>query len=289
MRNELDQATGGKFVGAVENAVVILRYLAHASGPLGVAPIARETGLNVSTTFNILRTLTKEGLVVFDTRTKSYRIGLGVLEFSAPLLGTAQADLIHPELERLSAESRSLIGLWKITPADRIVLVDRVVGVNTVRVDISIGSRLPAFIGAVGRCVAATRDLSRSELLEQFKPLRWQDPPSFDSYASDVEEAIERGYAFDLQQLFKGVDIAAAVIRDHTGAARFGISAIVIAGQMTHDELGALAIAIRDTADTVARNLYGRARAAVENEPPIQPRAARRRKSSNTPEEENAG
>jgi DNA-binding IclR family transcriptional regulator len=289
MRNELDQATGGKFVGAVENAVVILRYLAHASGPLGVAPIARETGLNVSTTFNILRTLTKEGLVVFDTRTKSYRIGLGVLEVSAPLLGTAQADLIHPELERLSAESRSLIGLWKITPANRIVLVDRVVGANTVRVDISIGSRLPAFVGAVGRCVAATRDLPRDELLEQFRPLRWQDPPSFDTYAAEVREAVELGYAFDLQQLFRGVDIAAAVIRDHTGAARFGISAIVIAGQMTRDELSALAIAIRDTANTVERDLYGRASTALETRPAVRQPHTQKRRPSTIPEEENAG
>lgn len=270
MRNELDQATAGKFVGAVENAVVILRYLTHASGRLGVAPIARETGLNVSTTFNILRTLAKEGLVIFDTETKTYRVGLGVLEFSAPLLGASQADLIHPQLEQLSAESRSLIGLWKITPADRIVLVNRVVGASTVRVDISMGSRLPAFVGAIGRCVAATRNLSRPELRERFEQLRWQDPPSFDSYANDVKKAAEQGYAFDLQQLFRGVDIAASVIRDHTGAARFGISAIVIAGQMTREELQDLAIAIRETADNIASNLYGRASAAVEDELPLQ-------------------
>ena len=288
MRNDIDQATGGKFVGAVENAVAILRYLAHASGSLGVATIARDTGLNVSTTFNILKTLSKEGLVVFDRRTKTYRIGLGVLEFSAPLLGTGQADLFRPELEKLSVEHRSLIGLWKITPNERIVLVDRVVGLNIVRVDMSIGSRLPAFVGAVGRCVAATRRLSHSELRARFETLRWQDPPSFDDYAAEVEEAARRGYAFDHQQLFRGVDIAASVICDHAGEARFGISGIVIAGQLSRGELEALAVTIRDTAQGIGSSLYGRAAAMLENTTPTAVQGTARRPKQAAPEEENA-
>lgn len=289
MRNDIDQATSGKFVGAVENAVVILRYLAHAGGPLGVAPIARENGLNVSTTFNILRTLAKEGLVVFDGDSKTYRIGLGVLELSAPLLGTGQADLIRPELEKLSSEHHSLIGLWKITPNDRIVLVDRVVGANVVRVDMSIGSRLPAFVGAVGRCVAATRALSREELRPHFEALRWQDAPSFEEYAAEVEQAARDGYAFDREQLFRGVDIAASVICDHTGAARLGVSAIVIAGQLGETELNDLAGSIRDTADTIGRNLYGRAMAAVDSGALERPAAMRRKRNRSALEGENAG
>lgn len=262
MRSSFDQATGSKFVGAVENAVTVLRYLTHASGPVGVAPIARETGLNVSTTFNILRTLTKERLVAFETTSKTYSIALGMLEFSVPLLGTNQIDLIHPELERLSAEHNSLIGLWKVTPNDRIVLVDRVVGINVVRVDMSIGSRLPAFIGAVGRCIAATRNLSVKELETRFRRLRWQAPPRFEDYTADVAAADKRGYAFDYGQLFKGVDIVAAVIRDHNGEARLGISGIVIAGQLSRPALAALGQEICKTAEHISANLYGR---AIEN------------------------
>jgi len=259
MRNNADQATGAKFVGAVENAVTVLRYLAHAAAPAGVASIARETSLNVSTTFNILRTLAKEGLVAFETTSKTYSIALGMLEFSAPLLGTNQVNLIHPEVERLSTEHNSLIGLWKIAPNDRIVLVDRVAGINVIRVDMPIGTRLPAFIGAVGRCIAATRKLSAKDLETRFRRLRWQAPPRFEDYAADVAAAEKRGYAFDYGQLFKGVDTVAAVIRDHAGEARFGISGIVIAGQVPRAALAALGRDIRKTADHIAANLYGRA------------------------------
>lgn len=264
MKNENDQVGTSKFVGAVENAIRILRCLAEAAEPLGVAAIARDADVNVSTAFNILRTLSKEGVAVFDRRAKTYSLGMGLLEFSVPLLGTNQADLLQPELERLANKHKALIALWKITPTGRIVLVNRVVGENVVRVDMAIGSRLPALAGAVGRCIAASRNLSRKELRRHFAALRWQKAPTFEEYAADVERAAADGYAFDFGQLFLGLDIAASVICDHEGAARFGISGICISGQVTREEIEALAAGIRETARRISHNLYGRALVHVE-------------------------
>jgi len=246
-----------KFVGAVGNAVSILRSLAQSSEPAGVAAIARDAGVSVSTCFNILRTLASERLVVFDPANKTYRIGLGMLEFSIPLLGTKQADLIRPELERLVEERSCLICLWQVTENDRIVLIDRVANPTTVRVDMSDGSRFPAFLGAIGRCYAAHKDLKRPDLAKRFAQLQWQSPPSFDDYARDVEQAQQDGFAFDFGQLFVGLDIAAALIVDSDGKARFGISGIAIAGQMTKPSLRALATDLRDSAHYISETLFG--------------------------------
>ena len=246
-----------KYVGAVENAVSILRFLTHHHAPAGVAYIARETGIHVSTTFNILRTLAKERLIAFNPASKEYSPGLGLLEFSVPLLGVNQIDLVHPALEELSSAHRALIGLWKVTPQNRIVLVDRVVEGKVVRVDMALGARLPAFVGAVGRCVAATRKPSKSELQRRFRALRWQNPPSFEAYSADVAQARETGFAFDRGNLFQGLDIAAAVIIDREGQARFGISGIAVIGQISEAELQALAHALHDTAVRISANLYG--------------------------------
>lgn len=246
-----------KFVGAVENAISILRFMTHDHAPSGVARIARETGINVSTTFNILRTLANEGLISMNPATKEYAPALGLLEFSAPLLGANQIDLFHPVLEQLSIEHRALICLWKATPRDRIVLVDRVVEGKTVRVDMALGSRLPALAGAVGRCIAATQQLTRSELQRRFQSLRWQNAPKFEDYAADVERAKSTGFALDHGNLFQGLDIAAAVITDHEGKPRFGISGIAIMGQMTAVELDQLAHDLRNAAARVSASLYG--------------------------------
>lgn len=261
-----DQDLSPKIVGAVANAIAILRAMAQLGAPAGVAAIARDTGVSVSTCFNILRTLSAERLVEFDDVGKTYRIGLGVLELSLPLLGANQADIINPELERLSADHKSLICLWRMTEGERIILVNRVSTEKTVRVDMSDGSRLPTFVGAVGRCYAALRNLPRAELKRRFDTLQWQSPPKFEEYMRDVEKARHEGYAFDFGQLFRGLEIAAAVVTDSAGKPRLGISGISIANQHSRDDIERLGVALRDSADWISEVLFGVSRGARQIE-----------------------
>lgn len=256
MSAEADDELAPKVVGAVANAVSILRWLAQLSEPAGVAAISRHTGITVSTCFNILRTLASERLVVFDPVGKTYRIGMGVLEFTVPLLGANPGDLIRPELERLSGAHKSLICLWQVTDGGRLVLIDRVSSVKTVRVDMAHGARLPVYVGAVGRCCAAHARLSSEALKTHFAALQWQAPPSFETYAREVEQARADGFAFDFGQLFIGLEIAGAVATDATGKPRLGLSGISIAGQVPRDEMQRLGRALRESADWISEVLF---------------------------------
>ncbi|MAS45595.1 MAG: IclR family transcriptional regulator [Rhodobacteraceae bacterium] len=251
------EASGPKYVGAVENALRILRHLAAAHRPEGAAAIARATGINASTAFNILRTLAKEELVAVDPDAKTYRLGLGVLELSSPLLGANQADLIRPALTRLSDEHRVLMTLWRFIEGERMVATDRVMAHDMVRVDIVPGSRLPSFLGAVGRCYAACLDLDREAPRARLAPLRWHRAPAFEDFAADVEAARVSGLAVDRGQLFPSVDIAAAVIRDHRGRPRYGLSGITVAGLIAPPEFERMAEALRDEADRISATLFG--------------------------------
>lgn len=274
MRKTDDQAPTPKIVGAVANAISIMRFLAQANEPMGVAVIARQTNVSASSCFNILRTLASERLVEFDETEKTYRIGAGVLEFSVPLLGVNQVDLIRPELLRLSDQHNSLICLWHITENERVLLVDRVSTGKTVRVDMSHGSRLPAYVGAVGRCYAASANLDSSELKTRFDAVQWQSAPPFETYLADVERAKGDGYAFDLGQLFIGLEIAASIVTDATGKPRLGISGINIAGQLQRRELEKLAVDLRNSADWISETLFGASKGI---------RQAERRAASKTP------
>jgi len=247
-----------KYVGAVENAVKILRRLAQADEPEGVAIVARETGLNVSTTFNILKTLAKEGLVTFDEQTKGYAVGMGVLELSAPVLGRNPGDMIRPVMERICREHSVLVALWTITPNGRIVLSDRVVPMDVVHADMRQGSRLPELAGAIGRCVAAVRDIDRETLREAYAALRWQRDPGFESYWADVQQARVDGYAFDFGHLFKGLSMAAVAIRDLDGSTRLGLSAISISDQIEPAALREAACALREAGRFIELNVFGR-------------------------------
>ncbi|WP_310619636.1 IclR family transcriptional regulator [Flexibacterium corallicola] len=246
-----------KYVGAVEGAVKVMRYLVRAGRPDGVASIGRETDLNVSTTFNILKTLAKEDLVSFDASRKTYAIGMGVLEFSIPLLGKSQSKLIYPILVQLAQEHQIMITLWTVTAGDRIILSERVAPSNIVRADMEIGARLPSLIGAVGRCIAARLPLSKEDAKEAFETFRWQNSPGFDAYWQDVEAARATGYAFDRGNLFKGIDVAAAVVCDQEGQPKLGLSAISIAGQVEDAELVEVANDLTKASTLIEKSLFG--------------------------------
>lgn len=222
-----------KDVGAVTHAVVILRHLSEATQPLGVAAIARATGISPSSSFTILRTLARHRLVAFRDTDKTYSLGMGIAELATGLVGIRYIDLIRPEIERLAAEYDMLVALWRITADGHIVLADRAHSHTMVRIELTPAQRLPYLIGAVGRCVGAALNLPKAELYQRFSSLRWQRPPHFEEYYRDVIKARARGWAIDEGNNFLGLNAVASIISEPNGRPRFGLSGMAIAGQ--HD------------------------------------------------------
>lgn len=251
-----DIASPQRTVGALVQALRILRHLSSQGTPQGVTAIARATDVNGSTCFNILRTLAVEGLVVFDPGAKTYRLGLGVLELAIGLLGANPGDLIRPELERLAQAHGALICLWHVTDNDRLVLVERAYDPVSIRVELPPGKRLPALAGGVGRVIAAHRNYSEAELRRRFAELRWQSAPRFEGYRASIAEAAERGYGLDIGQLYIGVDVVGAVVFDHEGRPRYGLSSITLSGQTTAEGRARVGQDLTDTCHHLSQTLF---------------------------------
>ncbi|MBA4490058.1 helix-turn-helix domain-containing protein [Paracoccus sp. S1E-3] len=253
-----------KPVPAVQNATMILRLLATRGTAMGATQIAREAGLNVSSAFNILRTLAHDGLLSFDPETKTYRIGMGMMEFATPLLGANPADLIRPLANAIAQDHQVMIALWQITGTRRLVLIDHFTAPRIVQAVIAPNSRLPVFAGAVGRVYAARRGLDEGQTRKGYDGVRWQDPPGFDAYWQDVLAARETGQARDRGQLFRGLDIVAAVACDRADTPRLGLSSITISGQHDDDSLAHVAAALSEAAGQIERGLFCRAAPSLQ-------------------------
>lgn len=243
-------------VGALIQALRVLRHLAASGTPQGVTQIARATGLNGSTCFHLLRTLSTEGLLVFDPLAKTYRPGLGLVELAVGVLGANPGDLIRPEMERLAQRHGALICLWHLTQTDRIVLIERAFDPRATRVDLPLGKRLPALIGAVGRVIAAHRIPDAAGLRDSFARLRWQSAPFFEAWASDVAAARTSGYGVDLGNLYLGVDSVGALITDARGIPRYGLSSVTLAGQTDETTRHAIGHDLAQTCRHVSRALF---------------------------------
>ncbi len=248
-------------VGAVVHALRILRCLSATTAPIGVAVVARDTGISPSTCFNILRTLSRAGFATFRTNDKTYTLGIGVAELATGLVGISHAELLRPELERLALNYEMLVVLWRVTDDNHLVLLDRAFSETAVRVEMRVGLRLPALVGAVGRCVAAAFDLPEPELRRRFAMLRWQDPPTFEAYLADVNSAKQTGWALDDGNLYRGLQTVAAIVSDRAGQPRFGVSGITIAGQHTNDLLERLGKDLHGVAKFAGASLFPPVRA----------------------------
>jgi DNA-binding IclR family transcriptional regulator len=228
------KAKEAKLVPALVSGIRILRHLNASREPMGVAQIAQDLALNASTCFNLLRTLAHERLVVFDPASKKYVSGLGLLELANGALRNADyLPQVHQHLERIAGDHGVTALLWQRVSENRFVVVDKAEAPTAVRVHLTIGQRLPALIGAFGRCVAAQSGHGKDRLRALFAELRWQNAPTFESYWRDVEEARQRGYAVDTGNYHAGVTTVAASIADRNGVAVMAISAIALSTQLT--------------------------------------------------------
>jgi len=126
------------------------------------------------------------------------------------------------------------------------VLVGFAEGSSQMRIHMSVGSRLPILMGAVGRAIAARLDLNEEELREEFMKLRWQTPISFEEYLEQVRQAKLNGYGFDQGHFSPGVTTVATAIVDDAGVVRYGLSGIMFAGQHDAETIKLIA---RDLAD----------------------------------------
>ena len=232
----------GKLVGALIAGLRVLHYLVRAEAPTGVSQVARDLKISPSTCFNLLRTLVHERLVVFDPVKKNYSIGFGLLELTKGLIDRDQfIKFLRPRLERIASAHRVTGTLWRRLGSDRVVLVDRADTASAVRVHMTVGQRLPMLVGALGRCFAAYSGVQRESLRRQFDQLRWEVPPDFEEFWSDVQETRERGYAIDRDHFVRGITTIAAPILDDSGAPVMAISAIGFTGQFNEPSLKALA------------------------------------------------
>jgi len=221
-------------VKPVSNAFSIVRFLTGSHASATVTQIARQLSLNPSTCFNILRTLVWEGLVDFDERTKSYSVGVGLVQLAQGAVSeSSRIAAVKPRMHEIANRYRVTLLLWRRLGTDRMVLVLVENSSADMQIHVRIGQRLPFLLGATGRAVAAHLGLTKQQLKEKFRTLRWSRRVAFEEYWRDVQAAAAQGWAVDNENFASGVTTVAAPVFDRHGEVSHSIVAIMFRGQ--HD------------------------------------------------------
>lgn len=232
------QVLVGKSVGAVVSAVRILRLLSKAKGAMRGSQIANDLGLNTSTCFNILQTLAAEKLVRYDSSTKHYRLGYGLLDLASSnaIMGHNISD-ISVAMQEISDAHDVTMSLWRRVSDTRMLLIMITSSPRQTRVHMTLGQRLPLLVGSTGRAMASSLNLSRDEIQNYFNEIRWIRPLSFEKYYQEVLIGRERGWTLDTGDFVNGLHSISSAITDKRGVPLLISTATLFSGQYT-DERG---------------------------------------------------
>jgi IclR family transcriptional regulator, acetate operon repressor len=241
-------------VSSVVQAMAILRHLGSLSGGAGVTDIARATGINPSSCFNVLRTLLLGEMVGFDPATKHYTLGSGAVALARRALGRdALVRLARAPMAALAERHDVAVGLWRVTERDRLILIELAESAAATRIHMMVGQRQPAAAGAAGRAVLAARDIGSDGIVAAYAGVRWRHAPGEAAFVAQVQDARTRGWAEDHGNINHGIATVAAPVTSRTGEVRFVLSASTFSGSESEEGLAAIGAVLRDLADQLTR------------------------------------
>ncbi len=226
-----------KRVPAIDKCFAILDLFARSEGSLGISEISRQLGLNKSTVFNTVHTLTDLNIlengpdVKFRFGTRLYTLG-NTAGSRSELIKT-----VHPYLEKINRETK-LSAFLGIRSDLRAVILDKVDTAYDIRISSEVGMRLPLLAGAGGRALLSQlsekeigRILSNNEL-EKFTPNSNVDKAV---YKQEVLRVRREGIALDMEEYLEGVIAFAVPIKTHRKNIQAAIWAVGLKQQVSKD------------------------------------------------------
>lgn len=235
MSGQVQSTRGGSLT--VEKAIDLLERVAAAPEGIRNLELAREVGLDKSTSHRLLSTLERRGLLERDPHTRQYVLGSRVVELAsgAAINSTLAARAVLYELVALTGESAS----FSLLVGRTYVPVDAVHAPHEIRFALDLGKAYPLNAGATGKVLLAhnhaaarrmlTGELPRYALNTITEPARLR---------AELAKIRRRGYALsDGERVAGGCSIAAPV----TDADGVAIGAIAVSSVGSRLDVGALA------------------------------------------------
>lgn len=254
-----DTAVSGK-IGSLSKGLSILNLLADAPAPLAMTEITEALGLDNSTTYRLLQTLTEEGYVVRGAGSKQYVAGpriLAALPTQHPFSNFRRE--ISSSLHRLRDELGETVAGVLFVGRERII-VDVVQGRDSLSPYYTSWLRSPLHGSASGRLLLLSlsaddrRKLIGEGPYEAVTPYTTTDPKQL---AEELMQIRARGYT---------------VVRDES---LIGITAIAASITLGNQALGCLAVTgnssriDRLAADTIGQGLLNAAKLISQGAPSL--------------------
>jgi IclR family pca regulon transcriptional regulator len=212
------------FSVSLERGLSILSTFSDTRPVLGIADIARAVGLNKSTTYRYVATLTKLDYLQQDAETRKYYLGPRVVDLGFAAIDSMELTRVAaPSLQALADETGYTASMALCDGPD-IVYVDRRRSgrrsANAMELNLHVGSRLPAYCTALGKAMLAWKDPATLRQILDRTDMARRGPNTVtnrEQLMSALSKVRQTGVAVNDEELTPGLRSLAAPVRDRTG------------------------------------------------------------------------
>ena len=265
MKGESEAGAGRKRgVPAVVHSIAILRHLQERGNePQSMTEIARALGINGSTCFNILRTLTDNALLAYEEDTRRYQLGVGLIELAAMvdshghLLAAAQ---VHAA--RLAKEVDQVCLILRKGADDSFIVIGKAEGTRQFKVTASVGDRFPPNGAVLAKAYYAWCDDEEVEQILDLHGLPARSDHSITGYMDFKKELARtraRGYSTSIGEYYDGHNAVGAAVVTPSGDPALLLVVTGFASVIKPKTMPFIGSRLALAAAAVTRDVYGTA------------------------------
>ncbi len=248
---------------ALGKGIAVLCMIGDEKAPPRFSRLQALTSLPKGTLHRILKALILEGLVRYESRDKTYHLGLRLLNLAYQALedldlrDVARGDLVR--LRDLTGEAVHLA----IRDNMKAVYIDVMESTHAVGPIARIGSSSAFHNSAAGKAIAANLpSKERSEIIDRLELTR-STPATITSrrkLRAHLEEVRKRGYALNEEEETVGIHGIAAAVFGHHGDVVASICITIPSYRVEASKLPLYGAAVIEAANAVSRQMGFRAR-----------------------------
>jgi len=214
---------------SLERAFKIIELLASdESEELRTTEISKKTELDISSTYRFLQTLEKLDLIEKNPVNKKYKLTLKLFSIGASVNNKRNRDILNRTINEIKYLSKKYNESLNLSTFEKncIMYIYKISTTHSIRYDITIGSRHPAYCTASGKIFLAYRDnkfffffLKKTKLIK-YTP---NTIVNIDDLKKELETIRTKNYSIDREEYIRGVHCISTPIKESDGSVNFAL------------------------------------------------------------------
>lgn len=244
-------------VQSIERAFDIIEAVAVHQEGLGLTEVADQVELHKSTAYRIIATLTQRGYLD-RTGEGKYKIGLKLIEAVSCYINSLELQTeARPYVMQITAEL-GLTSHLGVLDGDKVVYIEKMDVVSTVKMYSQIGLRMHAYCSSLGKCLLCNYS---KEQLDQvmadcsFIKFTPNTIGSIDELHKEITQIRKKGWAMDNEEYELGHRCIGAPIYDYRGDIIAAISASGDKRVLTNDRIEEVSKYVMGVATDISRGM----------------------------------